>query len=218
MKKIFEELIMRYPILKHSKESIIKADKFLIDTASKNGTIFTMGNGGSASDADHIVGELMKSFILRRNLDKSFQQDLIKIDAKLGKDLALQLQEGIKSIALTQHTSLSTAFSNDVNPYLNFAQQLSILSKKGDSVICISTSGNSKNIIYGAIVARAKGLFVIGLTGKGGGKLGQFCDICISVEETETYKVQELHLPIYHALCISLENEFWQKKSLKRSN
>ncbi len=205
----FSDLLKRFPKLEYSKDAIKKADELLITTARNNGTIFTMGNGGSASDSDHIVGELMKSFIKKRKIDDEYKKKLIRVDSELGSELATQLQGGIKSISLTQHTALSTAFSNDVNPYLGFAQQLSILANKGDSVICISTSGNSKNVIYAAIVAKAKGLNIIGLTAKGNGILSNYCDICIQVDETETYKVQELHLPIYHALCISLENEFW---------
>ncbi|MBK5262008.1 MAG: SIS domain-containing protein [Peptostreptococcaceae bacterium] len=211
MKNKFSQLFVRYPELNYCKDSIIEADMLLLKTAKEGGTIFTMGNGGSAADSDHIVGELMKSFIKKRELRDDYKSKLIKIDKNLGKDLSLELQEGIRSISLTQHTSLSTAFANDVNPYLGFAQQLSVLSRIGDSVVCISTSGNSKNIIYAAIVAKAKGLKVIGLTGKGGGTLRDFCDICIDVNEKETYKVQELHLPIYHALCISLEDEFWHE-------
>lgn len=205
----FSQLLTRFPKLNYSKAAIIKADELLIKTATNNGTIFTMGNGGSAADSDHIVGELMKSFVLKRALDDEYKKALVAADSELGTQLASQLQGGIKSISLTQHTALSTAFSNDVNPHLGFAQQLSVLGNKGDSVICITTSGNSKNVLYAAVVAKAKGLNVIGLTGKGGGKLSEICDICIDVDEIETYKVQELHLPIYHALCISLENEFW---------
>ena len=208
----FSQLLERFPKLEYSKEAIIKADKLLIETAKNNRTIFTMGNGGSASDSDHIVGELMKSFIKKRDLNDEYKEKLINIDQKLGTELANELQGGIKSISLTQHNALSTAFSNDVNPQLGFAQQLSVLGEKGDSVICITTSGNSKNVIYAAIVAKAKGLNIIGLTGKGGGILRNFCDICIEVDEKETYKIQELHLPIYHALCISLEQEFWHEK------
>ncbi|MGD1818269.1 MAG: D-sedoheptulose-7-phosphate isomerase [Pleomorphochaeta sp.] len=208
----FSQLLERFPKLEYSKEAIIKADKLLIETAKNNKTIFTMGNGGSASDSDHIVGELMKSFIKKRDLNDEYKEKLINIDKKLGTELANELQGGIKSISLTQHNALSTAFSNDVNPQLGFAQQLSVLGEKGDSVICITTSGNSKNVIYAAIVAKAKGLNIIGLTGKGGGILRNFCDICIEVDEKETYKIQELHLPIYHALCISLEQEFWHEK------
>ncbi|MGD1816077.1 MAG: D-sedoheptulose-7-phosphate isomerase [Pleomorphochaeta sp.] len=208
----FSQLLERFPKLEYSKEAIIKADKLLIETAKNNKTIFTMGNGGSASDSDHIVGELMKSFIKKRDLNDEYKEKLINIDQKLGTELANELQGGIKSISLTQHNALSTAFSNDVNPQLGFAQQLSVLGEKGDSVICITTSGNSKNVIYAAIVAKAKGLNIIGLTGKGGGILRNFCDICIEVVEKETYKIQELHLPIYHALCISLEQEFWHEK------
>jgi len=212
MNNKFSELLERFPKLEYSKEAIILADKLLIETAKNNKTIFTMGNGGSASDSDHIVGELMKSFIKKRDLNDEYKEKLINIDKKLGTELANELQGGIKSISLTQHNALSTAFSNDVNPQLGFAQQLSVLGEKGDSIICITTSGNSKNVIYAAIVAKAKGLNIIGLTGKGGGILRNYCDICIEVDEKETYKIQELHLPIYHALCISLEQEFWHEK------
>jgi D-sedoheptulose 7-phosphate isomerase len=213
MKDRIEQLFLRYPKLLQSKQSIIKSNELLISTAKKNKTIFTMGNGGSASDSDHIVGELMKSFTMQRPLDLNYKKRLVSIDQTLGKELSEQLQDGVKSISLTQHTALSTAFANDVNPYLGFAQQLSVLGEKGDTVICITTSGNSKNVLYAAIVAKAKGVNIIGLTGKGGGILRDFCDICIEVDEIETFKIQELHLPIYHALCLSIEEELWNEKN-----
>ncbi len=211
MNKRLDQLFLRYPKLLQSEQSIIKTTELLIEAAKNNKTIFTMGNGGSASDSDHIVGELMKSFTVRRPLSKEYKQQLLSVDKSLGKELSEQLQDGVKSISLTQHTALSTAFANDVNPYLGFAQQLSVLAQKGDAVICISTSGNSKNVLYAAIVAKAKGLNIIGLTGKGGGLLSKFCDICIEVDEIETFKIQELHLPIYHALCLSIEEALWDK-------
>ncbi len=168
------------------------------------------GNGGSASDADHIVGELMKGFLLPRKVDDDFANKLKAVDEAKGAELAMKLQGALPTIALSNHNSLNTAFINDVDGSMCFAQQVNGYGNPGDVFLAISTSGNSKNILYAAVTAKAKGMKVIGLTGKCGGKLSGLADSVIAVDETETYKIQELHLPIYHCLCFMLENYFFK--------
>ena len=150
------------------------------------------GNGGSASDAEHIVGELMKGFVHPRKIDDKLKDRLIKVDFDMGTDLAKKLQEALPAIALCGHSSLSTAILNDINGTIGFAQQLHGYGRQNDVFLGISTSGNSANILQAAIVAKAKGIKVIGLTGKFGGKLLNLADVTIRVPEEETYKIQEL--------------------------
>ena len=167
------------------------------------------GNGGSASDAEHIVGELMKGFVKQRKVSEEYAQRLIDADAELGKELADKLQGALPAIALVDHVALSTAYLNDVDPMLGFAQQVNGYGKAEDVFLGISTSGNSQNILYACAAARAKGMKIIGLTGRDGGKLKEAADVAIVVPETETFKIQELHLPVYHALCLMLEESFF---------
>lgn len=209
MKQI-NELINRYPILKGCSEDIIKSFDILKECFSNGGKLLVAGNGGSAADSEHIVGELMKGFKSPRVLNKEYQEKLKNIDPDLGKILAENLQGALPSIALDGHLALSTAYMNDCEPLLCFAQQVNGYGNEKDVFLGISTSGNSKNIIYAAITAKAKGMKVIGLTGKKESKLSEIADICIQVPENETYKVQEFHLPIYHCLCLMLENKFFE--------
>ena len=169
------------------------------------------GNGGRAADSDHIVGELMKGFVKRRPLSEELKQALAAADPIRGKELAEKLQGALPAIALTNHAALSSAFANDVDGVLSYAQQVNGYGRAGDVFLGISTSGNAENVMYAAVTARAKGMRVIALTGKTGGKLGAFADISIIVPEQETYKIQELHLPIYHALCLMLEERFYER-------
>lgn len=205
-------LINRYPRLEPFYSSIFASYEIIIDALQKGCKILTCGNGGSASDSDHIVGELMKSFCSKRPIEETLKAKLIKIDPTLGKKLGDNLEGAIPAINLTQHTALSSAYSNDNNPSLVFAQQVLGYGNEGDILIGISTSGNSENVILAAIVAKAKGLKVISLSGEKKAKLDEFSDISIKVPETETYKIQELHLPIYHTLCLMLEVTFWSEK------
>ena len=198
-----DSLIGRYPALECCREDIAAAFDALKVSYSGGGKLLVAGNGGSASDAEHIVGELMKSFVRPRPLSAEFKAALAD------PVLADGLQAGLPAIALTSHPALSTAFLNDCDPLLCFAQQLSVLGAPGDVFLGITTSGNSRNVLYAARTARAKGMKVIGLTGKTGGALAQLADICIRVPETETYKIQEYHLPVYHALCMMLEEYFF---------
>lgn len=204
-------LVERYPLLEKSKQDIWDAYQILENSYAHGGKVLVCGNGGSAADSDHIVGELMKGFKLLRSLKPSLKQALQEIDPVYGLDLADKLQEALPAIALTGHNALSTACLNDVDGLLCYAQQVMGYGSTGDVLLGISTSGNSKNVLYATITARAKGLKSIGLTGREGGTLANYTDVCIQVNETETYKVQELHLPVYHCLCLMLEQRFWGK-------
>ena len=207
--KHLDLLIERYPILESVKCDIAMMYSVIADCYRNGGKLLIAGNGGSAADAEHIVGELMKSFALKRKIENNFAERLISIDPQLGSVLAEHLQGALPAIALDGHISLSTAYMNDCEPLLCFAQQVNGYGKEGDVFLGISTSGNSQNVIYAAIVARAKGMKVIGLTGKTESKLSAFADVCIKAPEKETYKAQELHLPIYHSLCLMIEEEFF---------
>lgn len=204
-----ENLIVRYPQLAVCREDIAKAYE-LLETAYANGRkLLVSGNGGSASDSEHIVGELMKEFKLKRKVYREQAEEMCKISPDLGKVLAENLQGALPAISLTGHSSLTTAFMNDSEPELIFAQQVNGYGKQGDIYLGISTSGNSRNVLYAAVTAKAKGLKVIGLTGQRENRLMQYADVCIRVPETETYKIQELHLPVYHCLCMMLEEKFF---------
>ena len=205
-------LIERYPKLAVCKEDIKKAYE-LFEAAYSNGRkLLVCGNGGSASDSEHIVGELMKEFKLKRKVYSDQAVALKAIDTELGQVLADNLQGALPAICLTGHSSLTTAFMNDANADLVFAQQVNGYGKAGDVFLGISTSGNSKNVLYAAVNAKAKGLKVIGLTGAKENKLMKYADVCIRVPETETYKIQEYHLPVYHCLCLMLEEKFFGEK------
>ena len=181
--------------------------------ALENGNkILFCGNGGSAADAEHIVGELMKGFKLPRKPDADFAEKLVAENQEFGSVLAENLQGALPAIALDGHPALSTAYMNDCEPLLCFAQQVNGYGKTGDVFLGISTSGNSKNVLFAATTAHAKGLKVIGLTGAKDSKLKDMSDVCIKAPQTETYMIQELHLPIYHYLCLMLEDKFYGTK------
>jgi len=169
------------------------------------GTVFVCGNGGSSADAEHIVGELMKSFLLKRPATDKVKRRLREKFGIRGKYIGSGLQSGIRAMSLTWHPALTTAFSNDVDGKLAFAQQLYVLGKKGDVLIAISTSGNAENVLNACRVAWAMGIKRIGLTGAHGGQLKKLCEYCLCVPEYETYRIQELHVPLYHAFCARLE-------------
>lgn len=207
--KHMDLLLERYPSLIACKNDIIMAYDMLENTYSNERKLLVCGNGGSASDSEHIVGELMKEFKLKRKVFAQQAEAMKAIDPELGASLAQHLQGALPAITLTAHSSLTTAFMNDSEPVLVFAQQVNGYGKEGDSFLGISTSGNSMNVIYAAITAKARGLKVIGLTGQKESKLSKLADVCIRVPETETYKIQELHLPVYHCLCLMLEDHFF---------
>lgn len=203
-----ETLIKRDPALAVCKQDIVDAYVILEESYRKGNKLLVAGNGGSAADALHIVGELMKAFVLPRKLNKQICDALDK-NSQNAEYLKKNLQMALPAIALVGEVGLTTAYSNDVAPDLMFAQQVLGYAKPGDVFLGISTSGNSKNIIYAAEVAKAMGMRVIGLTGENGGKMKGVSDVCIKVPEKETFKVQELHLPVYHAICLEVEKSIF---------
>jgi D-sedoheptulose 7-phosphate isomerase len=202
-------LIQRYPSLESVQADIKSAFEIIRDSFKTGGKLLIAGNGGSASDAEHIVSELMKSFSKKRKLPDSFFNEISKVDSEIVQYITKNLQPGFPVIALSGHASLNTACINDIDGNITFSQQVYGYGNEGDVFLGISTSGNSKNVIYAAAVAQAKKLKIIALTGADGGKLKRFADVCICVPETETYKIQELHLPVYHTLCLELEDYFF---------
>ena len=196
-------------MLEKQRDSILEVYKILESSYAAGGKLLIAGNGGSAADSEHIVGELMKAFIKPRKLDENLQSKLMAVDKKMGKVLSDNLQGALPAIAVTGHVGLSTAYLNDCNPLLSFAQQVNGYGNAGDVFFGISTSGNSENILYALVTAKAKGMKTIGLSGRNGGKMRELCDAIIIAPETETFKIQELHLPIYHALCLMLEARFF---------
>lgn len=202
-------LVERYPSLESAKNDIIAAYLLLEESYENGGKLLVAGNGGSAADAEHIVGELMKGFKLPRKPEADFAEKLVEENQELGSVLAENLQGALPAIALDGHPALSTAYMNDCEPLLCFAQQVNGYGKSGDVFLGISTSGNSKNVLYAATTAHAKGMKVIGLTGAKDSKLKDMSDVCIKAPQTETYMIQELHLPIYHCLCLMLEDQFF---------
>lgn len=202
-------LIERYPLLKVCEQSIIDAYLVLEECYVNDGKLLIAGNGGSAADSEHIVGELMKRFKIPRPVTPEFAEKMKSIDPVRGENLACTLERGLMAIPLVAHEALSTAYINDVDGQNVFAQQLFGFGRQGDVFLAISTSGNSKNVISATVVARAIGIKVIGLTGSKGGELAEIADVVIKVPATETYMIQELHLPVYHCLCLMLENRFF---------
>ncbi|MBQ3670837.1 MAG: SIS domain-containing protein [Treponema sp.] len=208
--KHIDQLISRYPALSSCKKDIEGAAAALIQSFEKGGKLLVAGNGGSAADSDHITGELLKSFVKKRRPSADFIESLKKIDSETGAYLSDKLEGSLPAIALTNNSALMTASLNDVDGNVLFAQQVNGYGKKDDVFLGISTSGNSKDIVYATVVAKAKGLFTIALTGRDGGKLKPLADLSIVVPENETFKIQELHLPVYHALCLEVEEHFWK--------
>lgn len=208
--KILDELIERYPVLSVCKNDIWQAYMYVSDSFMRGGKLLVAGNGGSAADAEHIVGELMKGFSKRRNLDHDMKNKIKAIDPELGESLCSNLQGALPAIALTGHVALSTACANDLDSAAGFAQQVFGYGNEKDIFMGITTSGNSRNILNAIVIAKAKGLKTVILTGGDGGQAGRMAELSIIVPATETYKVQELHLPIYHALCLMLEEHFFE--------
>lgn len=205
-----EPLLTRYPILEQAKDDIIKGYLVLQELYQNGGKLLIAGNGGSAADAEHIAGELMKRFQKPRPVSKEFAEKLIQIDPQRGVSLSKNLECSLMAIPLVAHEALTTAYINDVDGLGVFAQQLFGYGKCGDVFLAISTSGNSQNVLNAVVVAKALGMKVIGLTGKDGGELAQLADVAVKAPETETYKIQELHLPIYHWWCMVLEEYFFE--------
>ena len=203
-----EELIRRYPVLQPNRDSIAGACERIAASYRNGGRLLICGNGGSAADSLHITGELLKAFVLPRPLPQELK-DQLNESAPDAEYLIENLQMPLRAVSLVSEAGLMTAYANDVAPDMNFAQQVLGQGREGDVLLAISTSGNSENVLYAAQVARALKMTVIGLTGMTGGRLKKLSDICITAGETETFKIQELHLPIYHAICLALEAEFF---------
>ncbi len=209
--KILENLIQRYPSLEECKEDIRRAYVALVDCFSTGGKVLICGNGGSAADSEHMVGELMKGFLKKRELTQEIKDRLEQVHPDVGPYMGEKLQGALPAIALTAHTALATAFSNDVDADLIFAQQVLGYGKKGDVLIGFSTSGNASNVLYAFYMGHALGMTTIGLTGKVGGSMKKTAEISICVPEVATPNVQELHLPVYHTLCAMVEDFFFDR-------
>ena len=209
LEKHIDLLIERYPQLSDIREDFINAYLTLEKCYENGGKLLIAGNGGSAADAEHIVGELMKGFRSPRRLQDNYKDALMQENKELGEVLASNLQGALPAIALDGHSSLTTAYMNDCEPLLCFAQQVNGYGKEGDVFLGISTSGNSRNILYAGTVAKAKGMKVIGLTGEKESQLSRMADVCIRVPQVETYMIQELHLQVYHCICLMLEEQFF---------
>ena len=206
---MLNELLRRYPVLEICKGDIETAKDALIECYKNDGKVMICGNGGSCADSDHIVGELRKGFLKQRPLSEEQKTEMKNNTSLVDDELLSKLQGGLPAIALPSFTALNSAFCNDVDSELIYAQSLMGLARKNDVLIAISTSGNSKNVFGAVKVAKALGIKVIGLTGNTGGKLKEFSDISICAPEAETFKIQELHLPIYHYLCAAVEDYFF---------
>lgn len=210
--ELFLELFDRYPVLSACKEQIESAYRLLRDAYRNQHKLLVAGNGGSAADSEHIVGELMKSFLFSRKIPEEDREKLQQIYGETGKELSRNLEGCLPAIPLTSMPALSSAFLNDVDPLMVFAQMVYGYGNAGDVFLGISTSGNSKNILNALMVAKIKNMRTIGLTGKNGGQMNGLCDVLICVPETETFKIQELHEPIYHAVCSMLEADLFLEK------
>ena len=204
-------LIGRYPKLIGCREDLLCALELLSQGFRRGGTLFTCGNGGSAADADHIVGELAKGFLKKRPVPQELREALAAIPG--GDSLADGLQGGLPAVSLHSQSALLTAFANDCDPSLVYAQAFLALAKPGDMLLAISTSGNSHNVVNAAKLAKVRDAAVIALTGERPSKLSALADCAIRVGDTETYRVQELHLPVYHWLCAGVEEAFFAEET-----
>ena len=198
---MLNELFERYPALQICEKDIEDALKLLIDTYKNDGKVLVCGNGGSAADSEHIVGELMKGFMLKREVD----------DGRIPENMRCNLQGALPAISLVSQSGVLSAFINDVEPEIMYAQLVYGYGKEGDLLICLSTSGNSKNCVNAAEVAKSIGVKVLSLTGEKESRLSQLSDCTVKVPDTETFKVQEYHLPVYHFLCSMTEKYFFKK-------
>ena len=204
-----DQLTERYKELSPLKKEIQNATNAIIQSYENGGKLLACGNGGSSADSDHIVGELMKSFEGKRSLNAGLIEKLEKVGGERGTYLAEKLQQGLPAISLSAHTALITAVANDIDEDVIFAQQVAGYGIEGDVLIGMSTSGNSQNVIDAILVAKARGMVTIGFTGESGGRMKELCDILINVPEMRTAFVQELHLPVYHTICLMIEQYFF---------
>lgn len=208
---MLNELLSRYPALESCKAEIEAARDIIIKCYENGGKVLLAGNGGSCADCDHIVGELMKGFLKMRPMSEEKKAEMKKASSLLTDDVLSKLQGGLPAVSLTSLAALNTAFSNDVDAELIYAQSVFGLGKPGDVLIGMSTSGNSKNVTAAVKVAKAIGVTTVGLTGAKGGMLREICDVAVCAPASETFKIQELHLPIYHYICAAVEEHFFKK-------
>lgn len=211
MQHILESMVTKYPELQSCRSETAQAGQLLIDAYRGGGKLLVCGNGGSAADSEHIVGELMKGFMSKRPVSDEFRALLAGLypEAEEGRFIAERLQGALPAISLVSQTALLTAFANDVSAETVFAQQVYGYGRPGDVLIGLSTSGNSINVVRAIQVAKALGLRTIGLTGADGGRVHALCDVTIRVPYDRTPDIQERHLPIYHALCVAVEEAFF---------
>ena len=206
-----KQLIERYPVLSVNEKDIRQVCDILIKCYESGGKLLICGNGGSCADAEHIAGELMKGFLKKRPLSDEKKAEMLSAVPEL-EDVDLDmLQQGLPTFTLNSGAALTTAFANDCDPDLIYAQQVLAMGKEGDVFLGISTSGNAKNVYSAAAVAKSIGLKTVALSGRNGGKLKAICDVSIVVKEDETFKIQELHLPVYHAICATVEEHFFKE-------
>ena len=210
-KQAVYELIRRYPALSVCEADLLAAVEVICDSYRAGHKLIVCGNGGSASDAEHIVGELMKGFLLPRKLGKDMEAKMREVCPDEADYFMENLQGALPAMSMVNQVALNTAFANDQAPDLSFAQQLLGMGDAGDVLVAISTSGNSTNVIYALQMAKVKGVKTVALTGKSGGKIKSrsLAAVCLCVPDDETFRIQELHLPVYHMLCIAAENEFF---------
>lgn len=201
---MFHGLFERYPSLEGCKDDIHNAYAAMCESFRSGGKVLCCGNGGSAADCDHFAGELLKGFLKTRPLSDNEKQKFTN------NFIADNLQKGLPVISLCAHSALMTAFENDAVPSLVFAQQVYAYAKENDVLLCLSTSGNSENVVYAAEAAKAAGIISVAITGKKESRLSEICDICIKLPETETYKIQELTLPVYHCIAAMIEDYFFE--------
>lgn len=207
-KSYINDFINNRPELEYLRQPIIEAVKLIVKMKKEN-KVLICGNGGSAADSEHIAGELLKSFALKRKVDQNLYDKLKDEYGDDGEFIADNLQQGVKAIPLTSFCAYNTAFLNDCNEKLMFAQLVNALGIEGDILIGISTSGNSKNVVYACKLAKVLGIKVIALTGESGGLLKNYADVLINVPSNVVYKIQEYHLPIYHVICLCVESELF---------
>lgn len=209
-RELFDSFFGRWPALAQDRDGIEKAYDLILKTYRAGGKLLLCGNGGSCADCDHIVGELMKGFLLKRPLTDEQKTAFTKEGGERGAQIAEKLQQGLPAIALSAHPALVTAFCNDVDPDLIYAQQVIGYGRPGDLLIGISTSGNAKNVAAAVIAARAAGVATLGLSGRDGGELARLCDLCLVMPERETFRIQEYHIAVYHLLCAAVESELFE--------
>ena len=208
--KFIEDFFARHEDLKPLQEKILESGNILIDAFRKGNQVLLCGNGGSCADCDHIAGEFLKGFLLKRPVKTELREALAQY-GESGMALGMKLQQGLPAISLTAHAGAISAFSNDVDPEMVYAQQVLAYGKPGDVLIGISTSGNARNVAYAVMTANAMGIHTIGLTGKDGGKLGDLSELALIMPKNETYRIQEDHLAVYHLLCAMVELELFEE-------